>query len=156
GGISSAFVMQNLDGMARYLSSGGPLMETVGRFCQSIVYTYLTSRDERADNTIQYTYLTSSGESAGSATTPTNALISEIIDSWGNPTTFTYCDLLNNGCTAGQVTVTLPDGRTTSFVVVENTQITQITSPSGMVTALTWIDSPCEHGEKLISSMTSA
>jgi hypothetical protein len=140
GGIASAFVMQNLDGMARYFSSGGLLLQTVDRF----------------GNSIQYTYLTETGQSADSATTPTNAQVAGIVDSWGNPITFTYCGASDTGCTTGQVTVTLPDGRTTSFVVVDDYQISQITSPSGMVTALGWIDSPCEHGEKLISAMTSA
>ncbi|MDX2165432.1 MAG: hypothetical protein SF182_00135 [Deltaproteobacteria bacterium] len=140
GGIASAYVMANLDGMARYFSSGGLLLETVDRF----------------GNAIQYTYQTSSGGSADSATTPTDALPATIVDSWGNPITFAYCDAEGSGCTPGQVTLTLPDGRTTSFVVVDQYQISQITSPSGMVTALEWIDSPCEHGGQLIESMTSA
>ena len=54
------------------------------------------------------------------------------------------------------MTITLPDGRTTSFVVADQYHISQITSPSGLVTALSWIDSPCEHGGELISAMTSA
>jgi hypothetical protein len=140
GGISSAYVMQNLDGVARYFSSGGLLLETEDRF----------------GNAIQYYYQTSSGGSAESATTPTDALVAKIVDSWGNPITFAYCDSEGSGCTPGQVTLTLPDGRTTSYVVVDQYQISQITSPSGMVTSLDWIDSPCEHGGQLIESMTSA
>jgi len=140
GGISSTYVMSNLDGMARYFSSGGLLLETVDRF----------------GNSIQYLYQSSAGGSADSATSPSNALISQITDSWGNPITFTYCSASDTSCTAGQVTVTLPDGRTTSFVVADQYHISQITSPLGMVTSLSWIDSPCQHGGELISSMTSA
>ncbi|MGH7789753.1 MAG: hypothetical protein ACRERC_22990 [Candidatus Binatia bacterium] len=140
GGIASAYVMNNLDGLAYYFSSGGLLLETVDRF----------------GNSLQYSYLTDSGGAAESATTPTDALIDQIVDSWGNATTFSYCGGADTGCTAGQVTVTLPDQRTTSFVVASDSAISAFTSPSGMVTALTWIDSPCEHGSQLISSMTSA
>jgi YD repeat-containing protein len=140
GGITSAYVMSNLDGMARYFSSGGLLLETVDRF----------------GNAIQYSYQTADGQSADGSTSATNALVAQIVDSWGNPTTFSYCDGDDGGCTAGQVTITLPDGRTTSFVIVDEYQISQITSPSGLVTVLGWIDSPCAHGEQLISSLTSA
>ena len=138
GGIASAYVMSTLDGMARYFSSGGLLLQTVDRF----------------GNALQYTYQTADGQSADSATSATNALLAQIVDSWGNPTTFSYC--AGDGCTAGQVTITMPDGRTTSFVIVDEYQISQITSPSGLVTVLGWIDSPCAHGEQLISSLTSA
>ena len=48
--------MNNLDGMARYFSSGGLLLETIDRF----------------GNSIRYFYETSNGQSAESATTPTS------------------------------------------------------------------------------------
>src|SRR5262249_7535256 len=89
-GIASAFVMQNLDGLARYFSSGGLLLKSIDRF----------------GNSIEYAYTTSSGASATSATTATTALVSQITDSWGNPITFAYCGATDSGCTAGQVTVT--------------------------------------------------
>src|SRR5262249_15725379 len=140
GGLTSAYVMRNLDGMARYFSSARLLLAPLDRF----------------RNSIQYYYETSDGQSAQSATTPTNALISQITDSWGNPITFTYCSNSDGSCDAGQVTIALPDGRTTSFVIADQYHISRITSPSGLVTALSWIDSPCAHGGELISAMTSA
>lgn len=140
GGLPSAFVLQNLDGTARYFSSGGLLLETLDRF----------------GNTLQYFYTTTAGAAADSGTTPPDARIARIVDSWGNPTAFTYCDVASSGCTAGEVTITLPDGRTTSFVIADQYRVSQITSPSGLVTVLGWIDSPCAHGEQLIASMTSA
>ena len=65
-------VKRLLDGMARYFSGGGLLLQTVDRF----------------SNTISYSYLNASGQNADSSTTPEDARVAGIVDSWGNPITF--------------------------------------------------------------------
>jgi hypothetical protein len=130
-GITSAGVLQNLDGTSRYFSANGLLIEQVGRF----------------GDTIQYFYNQDTG--------PANARLMSIIDSWGHTTTFSYCTD-GVGCQFGQVTLTMPDGRTTSFVAPDQNTITQIADPMGMVTSLQWMVSPCAHGAELLQSMSSA
>src|SRR5574337_1677853 len=87
GGIASANVLDTLDGTSRYFSANGLLLEQVNRFGDALQFFY------NGDNT------------------PANALFDHIVDSWGNTVSFGYDN------SSGTVTLTLPDGRTTSFVV---------------------------------------
>ncbi len=130
-GITSQYVLHNLDGTSRYFSGNGLLLQQVGRFGDSLQYQY------------------------NSDTTPANAQLTAIVDSWGHTITVSYCTD-GDGCQVGQVTFTMPDGRTASFVAPDAYTITQITDPLGLVTALQWTTSPCEHGAALVQSMTSA
>ena len=130
-GITSQYVLLNLDGSSRYFSGNGLLLEQVGRFGDTLQYFY------NGDNT------------------PANVLLTAIIDSWGHTTSISYCTD-GVGCQVGQVTFTMPDGRTASFVAPDAYTITQITDSMGMVTALQWATSPCEHGASLLQNMSSA
>src|SRR6185369_1270366 len=90
-------------------------------------------------------------------TTPANALFDHIVDSWGNTVSFSYCTEVSTGCgTYGQVTLTLPDGRTASFVVPDAYTITNITDPLGLVTVLGYTTSTCGHGQALLNELSSA
>ncbi len=127
GGITSAYVLQNLDGTTRYFSGNGLLLEQLDRFGDTLTFFY------NGDNT------------------PSNALFDHIVDSWGNTVSFSY------NTSSGTVTLTLPDGRTTSFVVDSTSQtVTSITDPMGLVTVLGYTTSTCGHGQALLNELSSA
>jgi len=129
-GIASAYVLAQLGGMVRYFSGHGLLLQESDRF----------------GNTLQYSY--------SSDSTPQNALLDKIVDSWGNATTFGYCGDGDSDCESGQVTVTLPDGRTAAWVAPDAGRLTKIIDPLGMVTALDWSASPCQDGSQVVSALT--
>ena len=130
-GISSAYVFSQLGGMVRYFSSAGLLLQESDRF----------------GNTLQYEY---SGD-----TTPQNAQIEEIVDSWGNSMTFSYCGSSgDDDCESGQVTVSLPDGRTVGWVAPDNSRLTKIVDPLGMVTVLQWSSSACGDDSETMTGIT--
>ena len=131
GGIPSAYVFSHLGGTSRYFSQKGLLLQQSDRF----------------GNTIQYRYSTD--------TSPQNARLTEIIDSWGDSVTFAYCDDGSGGCEAGSVTLTLPDGRTMGWTTSGDSRVTKITDALGMVTHLSWGSSPCAKGSDLITGITS-
>jgi len=129
-GIPSAYRLSTLEGRTRFFSASGLLLQDRDRF----------------GNTISYHY--------NANTNPQSARLASIIDSWGHTTTFSYCS--GGGCEPGQVTITLPDGRTTSFVAPDSTRITKLTDTAGMVTSLTWGNKVCARGENSLVGMTSA
>lgn len=129
-GIVSAYRLSSLDGRTRFFSAAGLLIQDQDRF----------------GNTIRYHY--------NANTNPQSARLASIIDSWGNTTTFTYCN--GGGCEAGQVTITMPDGRTSAFVAPDSTRVTKLVDAAGMVTSLAWGNNPCARGENTLIGMTSA
>lgn len=131
GGIPSAYVLANLDGSTRYVSLNGLSLMERDRFGNEIQHFY--ERD----------------------TDPQDAQIQSIVDSWGNSIVFSYCDEGGSGCEPGQVTLTLPDGRTVGYVVVDDYRISKIIDAEGKVTHLSWSDSPCAVGESVLSGVTS-
>jgi hypothetical protein len=130
GGIPSAFVYATLDGMSRYFSANGLELRMTDRFGNHIDYFY--DRD----------------------TNPRDARIEKITDSWGHDIVFSYCE--DETCTAGEVTITLPDGRTVGFVAPSEFDISDIIDAEGKRTHLTWAESPCQHGQAVLEGMTSA
>jgi hypothetical protein len=130
GGIPSAFVYATLDGMSRYFSANGLELRMTDRFGNHVDYFY------DAD------------------TNPRNARVEKITDSWGHDVVFSYCE--DETCTAGEVTITLPDGRTVGFVAPSEFVISDIIDAEGKRTHLTWTQSPCQHGQAVLEGMTSA
>ncbi len=130
GGIASAFVYATLDGTSQYFSANGLELRMTDRFGNHIDYFY--NRD----------------------TDPHDALLEKITDTWGHDVTFSYCS--DQSCTAGEVTITLPDGRTVGFVAPSQYTISDIIDAEGKRTHLSWIQSPCAHGQALPAGLTSA
>jgi YD repeat-containing protein len=127
-GITSARVLANVNGVSQYFSASGLLL----------------ARRDRFGNTIEYAY--------NQNTTPQNARLKWIVDSWGNTTTFTYGVDASN---APQVTLTMPDGRTVSFVTPNQYTVSKIIDPAGLVTSLTWSSRPCARGQSVLTGLTS-
>ena len=130
GGIPSAYIFARLDGTTRYFSAFGLLLQESDRFGNSISYFY----DRNTD--------------------PHDARFASIVDSWGNTASFQYCD--GTTCAAGEVIVTLSDGRTVGWVAPNDMTVSYIIDSEGKRTHLSWAQSPCAHGQAVLSAMTSA
>ncbi len=129
GGIASSFVYSTLDGMSHYFSANGLELRMADRFGNHIDYFY--DRDTNARE----------------------ARVDKITDSWGNDVVFSYCE--DSNCTAGEVTISLPDGRSVGFIASSQFAISEIIDAEGKRTHLNWIQSPCEHGQAVLAGMTS-
>ena len=142
-GLGPAYIFTNLEGQVKYFTSGGLMIREEDRFGNHIDYHYLnrvTGRD--ADN----------------STTAQNAELSEMNDTWGHPIGLALC-LDPQSCVANETRVTLPDGRTVSWVAPDAFTITDIIDTEGKVTHLEWENSTCgdqSYRNRRLKSMTLA
>lgn len=110
--LEAAYQYANLNGTTRYLSVEGLMLQESDRFGNTIQYYYQCGVD------------------------PSSARLDYIVDSWKNRIDFSYpngkpCDPIQ-----GQVTITLPDGRTVGYVIED--QITQVIDAQGKITHFDW------------------
>lgn len=113
GGLTAQYQFANLNGTARFLASGGLLIQETDRFGSSIEYHYVSDCGDD----------------------PAKARLDYILDSWGNRIDFAYP---SNPCSAiqGEVKIILPDGRTVGYVV--EGQITQVIDAEGKIMRIDW------------------
>lgn len=131
GGITSAWVLRTVGGRERYLSENGLQLAEVHRF----------------GNTVEYEY--------ASDTDATEARFARMVDTWGNAIEFEYCTT-GSGCTLGEVTITLPDGRTVGYVAPSDGVLSEVIDAYGNVTHFSWEDNPCAAGpERVLTGMTT-
>jgi len=130
----------NLEGMTQYFSTNGLLLRKVDRF----------------GNHIDYEYVDVNGNDATATGTPRSARLSKITDTWGNVVTFSRCSDTSK-CLENEEVVTLPDGRTTGWLVGDLYTVSDFVDTEGMVTHLTWQAPTCVHpmGGRVLRSMTT-
>ncbi len=140
-GLGSAYVFTTLEGQTKYFSPGGLLIRHGDRFGNHIDYHYR--------NRV-------TGGNAGNSTTAANAELGAIIDTWGNTTSIDAC-LDPTSCVANETRVTLPDGRTVGWVTPDAFTVEQIIDTEGMVTHLGWENSTCDdlsYGNRKLTNVT--
>jgi len=141
-GIISAFVFTNLQGEEKYFTNGGLMIRERDRFGNVIDYQY----SNRA-----------TGGAISNSTSPENAELAAMIDTWGNTVTIGSCTDPQT-CVANETRVTLPDGRTVGWVSPDAFRITELIDTEGMVTHLEWENSTCgdqEYGNRRLIGMST-
>ena len=124
------YIFSTLEGGVQYFTSSGLLLRRADRFGNHIDYTY----DNMDGN-------------------PTEVALTGITDTWGSTISIGPCT--GENCAPGQMTVTLPDNRTVSWVAPNDYTVSEIIDPQGKVTHVGWTNSQCAHGQNLISSLTN-
>ncbi len=132
GNVASAYVYTTVDGTRQYFSDAGLLIQRADRFGNTIDFHY------RQNVPAQFATLTS------------------IVDSWGHTITLEYCDEGEiSDCEAGEVVVTLPDGRTVGWVASDDARLTKVLDALGDVTVLDYDSTGCQTDAQMIRGLTA-